>query len=98
MNQCYYLPEGMSAKIYAYHRYWTWTPGGIAGPQGYDTMMARMFAEQKISYYQSVPSLVEHLHMKSEIHHTRSSNRQSTTFIDPEYEGFPYAMEMGQTA
>ena len=85
MNQCYYLPAGMSTRLHRYyHDGWT---RRVEDPMGYDTMMAEMLKGER--YWVQVPSLVNHVVGKSAIDYRRAHTRQSTTFVDPELEGFP---------
>lgn len=90
MNQCYYLPSGVSRQIYDY--YWSadWqTKYAKDAPTGYDILMARLFQQQRRRYWLHVPSLVEHLITPSVINPKRPMRRQSLTFTDPEYQMFP---------
>lgn len=88
MNQCYYLPEGTSEHLVEFYSSAEWEARKIEHPSGYDVMMAHMFKLQRREYLVSVPSLVEHAVVVSEIHSTRSRFRQSTTFENPELRGY----------
>jgi GR25 family glycosyltransferase involved in LPS biosynthesis len=79
MNQCFYLPVGVSRELMEYCPEW-YAINYKEHPSGYDTMMGAYFAKAKRKYWNHVPSLVEHRIMKSLIHPSRSSKRQSTTF------------------
>ena len=77
MNQCFYLPAGVSGAILEYSKTW----GGYDKyPTGYDIMMADFFRLNKMKYWIQVPSLVQHKVIKSAINPKRSSKRQSITF------------------
>lgn len=77
MNQCFYLPKGMSADILKYMDSWGRYD---EHPTGCDTLMADYFKEHKIRYWNVVPNLVDHLPVKSRIDPRRSTKRQSLTF------------------
>ena len=77
MNQCFYLPAGMSRDILDYMDSW----GRYAEhPTGYDILMADFFKSRKIKYWNVCPNLVDHAQGKSRIDPRRSSKRQSFTF------------------
>lgn len=80
MNQCYYIPAGLSGQIAEYAPSWPRLPND---PIGFDLLMHDFFRERKIRIWQHVPSLVDHLEAKSLLG-PRSSKRQSTTFEDPD--------------
>ena len=77
MNQCFYLPAGMSKAILDYMDEWTRYD---EHPTGYDYLMADYFKIHKIKYWNVCPNLVDHLPVKSRINPKRSSKRQSFTF------------------
>lgn len=77
MGQCFYLPKGMSKKILAYKYTWKRIK---EHPTGLDTMVADYLKDNKLSYLNIVPNLVDHLPVKSLINPRRSSKRQSFTF------------------
>ena len=77
MNQCFYLPKGMSKELREYAKSW----GRYEEhPTGFDILMADFFKERKIKYWNVCPNLVDHKVMKSRIDPRRSSKRQSFTF------------------
>ena len=92
MNQCYYMPEGISEHLVEFYDSAEWQARKAEHPYGYDTMMAHMFKLQRRAYLVSVPSLVEHAKIVSAIDSRRSRFRQSTTFTEPELGGFPYEL------
>lgn len=78
MGQCFYLPRGMSRDILSYYE---------AGwkriqehPTGLDLMVADYLGDNRISYLNIVPNLVDHQPVKSLINPHRSTKRQSLTF------------------
>jgi len=77
MNQCFYLPKGMSADLLAYMNEWSRFD---EHPTGYDILMADYFKKNKIRYWNVCPNLVDHKVEKSRIDPRRSSKRQSLTF------------------
>ena len=77
MNQCFYLPSGMSRELLEYGKTWKRIK---EHPTGYDYLMADYFKEHKIKYWNVVPNLVDHFPMKSRINPRRSTKRQSFTF------------------
>lgn len=77
MNQCFYLPAGMSKALLDYMDDWSRYE---EHPTGYDILMADFFKERKISYWNVCPNLVDHKVEKSRINPRRSSRRQSLTF------------------
>ena len=77
MNQCFYLPAGMSRELRSYMDVW---PRYAEHPTGYDILMADFFKERKIKYWNVCPNLVDHKVEKSRINPRRSSKRQSFTF------------------
>lgn len=77
MNQCFYLPSGMSKALAEYKTTWKRIE---EHPTGYDILMADYFKERGIRYLNIVPNLVDHVECKSIINPRRSSKRQSFTF------------------
>ena len=77
MNQCFYLPPGMSKELLAYMDIWDRYE---EEPNAYDYLMADYFKEHKIKYWNVCPNLVDHLPVKSRINPRRSTKRQSFTF------------------
>lgn len=78
MNQCFYMPKDMHQEIIDF------VP--IANGLGYDvegtdTLIQAYLKYNKINYWLSVPSLVQHRQVKSAINPRRSSKRQSGTFV-----------------
>ena len=86
MNQCHYLPAGMSGKIHEYGKTWK---GLSEAPTADDWLMRDYFKEHKIKYYLHCPSLVEHASVYSQINRKRSRFRKSKTFTNPNYVNFP---------
>ena len=84
MNQCFYLPAGMSKALAEYKPTWKRIE---EHPTGYDLLMADYFKEHKISYLNIVPNLVDHIECKSIINPRRSSKRQSFTFGNKHLKG-----------
>lgn len=79
MNQCHYLPVGMSLSLLEYQRSGRW-PRAEEHPTGYDLMMADFFKERGLQYWLHVPSLVQHREGRSLIGASRARARQSGTF------------------
>lgn len=79
MNQCFYLPKGMSKDLREWAKTAVYTPDIVNGA-GYDILMANYFKEKKIKYLNWCPNLVDHMECKSIIDSRRSSKRQSLTF------------------
>jgi hypothetical protein len=77
MNQCFYLPKGMSKKLLKYMDEWTRYD---EEPNAYDYLMGDYFRLHKIKYWNVCPNLVDHKVQKSRINPRRSSKRQSFTF------------------
>lgn len=77
MNQCVYLPKGMSKELVEYRKTWKRIE---EHPTGTDVMVADFLGERKIKYLNWVPNLVDHMVGKSLINPKRSSKRQSLTF------------------
>jgi hypothetical protein len=80
-NQCWYAPPGLAPDLAAHLRAW---PARLDGrdPTGYDLAMADHFKANRIRYWISVPSLVQHRDMRSVINSRRPHGvlRQSRTF------------------
>ena len=77
MNQCFYLPKGMSKELLEYSKTW----GRYEEhPTGFDILMGDFFKKKKIKYWNVCPNLVDHKVCKSRINPRRSSKRQSLTF------------------
>lgn len=89
MNQCFYLPAGLSERLIDF--YWSpaWSKFHNSHPTGDDSMMAEMFRIERRKYLLFCPSLVDHQRTRSVVNPKRSSARQSLTFTDPEYQMFP---------
>lgn len=88
MNQCVYYPPGLGARLAEYYK----TQEDWIAREGigsYDTMMCKAFREWKYKFWIQVPSLVDHLVLRSEIDKRRSTKRQARVFLDPELSGFP---------
>lgn len=79
MNQCYYLPKGYASLLLEYAS--NWSRRYEAGAY-YDIMMDEFLRGRKEKYWIHVPSLVQHRDGKSMIHQSRSSKRQSKTFVN----------------
>lgn len=77
MNQCFYLPAGMSTELRSFMDVW-WRYD--EEPNAYDYLMADYFKGKKIKYWNVVPNLVDHKVQKSRIDPRRSTKRQSFTF------------------
>lgn len=77
MQQCYYLPKGMSESIYNFsNEYYNKTNDKYCPSDG---CMAEFFKRNKVKYWIHIPNLVDHRVAKSMIGN-RSSKRQSKTF------------------
>lgn len=77
MTQCFYLPGGVGAGLLEYEPTWTkQNPDEWA----YDLMLGDYLRSRKEKYWIVVPSLVNHLPIKSVTNPRRSSKRQSLTF------------------
>lgn len=81
MLQCTYLPAEYSALIRAYAPVW---PARKEHPTGCDTLIRDWLKARRERYWIHVPSLVDHLPVKSLIDPRRSTKRQSLTFEQPE--------------
>jgi hypothetical protein len=77
MNQCYYLPKGMASALLEYSD--TWTPERHKSGSGwdYDYLMADWLADNRMRYWRSLPSLVQHEAWTSAIDPRRRRNRQA---------------------
>jgi len=85
-NQTIYFPAGMAAALVKFSET---SARWENDPSGYDRVMADYMHENKIRYWNHVPSLSDHLPVTSAIDPRRSKHRRSTTFQDPETEGLP---------
>jgi hypothetical protein len=77
MNQCFYLPAGMSRDLLAYAPTWRRRE---EHPTGYDLMLADFLKDAGLLYWLHVPSLVQHMPWRSEINSRRSAVRASRTY------------------
>lgn len=74
----FYLPAGMADAADFLERW----PKRAAKPSWYDYALADYFSKHRRSYYNHVPSLVQHNRWKSSIDPRRgTTNRQSPTFV-----------------
>lgn len=80
MNQCTYYPAGFTTGLKDYHKIWSLTKRG-ENINAYDYMVSDYLRRLKKPYWLHVPSLVQHLEVKSMIDSRRSSKRQSKTFV-----------------
>jgi hypothetical protein len=87
MNQCFYLPAGMSKDLLEWSKTAVKKDGTLYSQgkdilvgAGCDTLMAYYFQAKKIKYLNWCPNLVDHQVCKSIIDPRRSSKRQSLTF------------------
>jgi hypothetical protein len=79
MLQCCHLPPGYSAELLAYYPHW---PRRHTEPGGPDVHIKDWLVHRGGErYWLHVPSLVQHLAVRSLIDPRRSSHRQSPTFI-----------------
>lgn len=78
MNQCHYLPAGLSRQIHE----WTegWQEQHPEHPSGTDAALADFLKVHKMRYWLRVPSLVQHENWRSAINERRPRTRQSPTF------------------
>jgi GR25 family glycosyltransferase involved in LPS biosynthesis len=81
MNQCFYLPEGMSKELRDWYVHWD---KKYIHPTGSDIMVCDFLRIKKQKYWIHCPSLVQHRSERSLINPRRSTKRQSKTFIDPD--------------
>ena len=81
MNQCTYLPQGLSGKLLEYSD--SWRPRHPEHPTGSDVMLRDYLRASRKPYWLHVPSLVQHREDVSNINPRRSKFRQSKTFVDP---------------
>ena len=79
MNQCTYFPAGYSSKVLAFSVSWS---RRSEHPTGTDLMVNDFLRARKEQHWIHVPSLVDHLPLRSEIG-KRSRGRRSLTFTDP---------------
>ena len=86
MNQCVYMPQGLSAQLADYYPFWQRKD---IHPTGYDLMMGDYFKTKNMRYWIHTPSLVDHAEVVSEIDRRRSSKRQAKLFLDPELTNYP---------
>ena len=85
-NQMVYYPAGMANKIAEYSMInFPWADD----PTGTDLCTAWYLRDSKLKYWNSCPSLAEHLPIVSAINAKRSRFRKSKTFRDPELNGLP---------
>lgn len=77
MNQCFYLPAGMSADLLVFLDNWDRIE---EEPTGCDYVIADYLKFNKIKYWNVCPNLVDHKPIKSRINPKRSTKRQSFTF------------------
>jgi hypothetical protein len=80
MTQCFYLPPDLGPAIAAFCPGWLQSKEGREHPTEYDRMMAAYLQSQRMTYWLSVPSLVQHHRWRSAINPRRTSVRQSRTF------------------
>lgn len=78
---CFYLPKGMSKEVKDYNAQWELDNESQMHGAPLDVALADYLKSKKLKYFINVPSLVEHLPIKSSIDKRRSSKRQSKTFI-----------------
>lgn len=79
MNQCTYFPRNYPSKVLEFSVRW---PRRSEHPTGTDLMVNDFLRARKEPHWIHVPSLVNHLPLRSEIGR-RSRGRQSLTFTDP---------------
>lgn len=77
MNQCVYYPKHYSSKILEFSKIWDRYD---TEPNATDYLIADWLKSKKESYWNHIPSLVEHRQVKSIINPRRSTKRQSKTF------------------
>lgn len=80
MHQCYYLPAGMSKKIYDFSIEFENECEQDEHISPNDLVTRYYFQRNKIKYWVHIPNLVDHRIAKSSIDSRRSSKRQSKTF------------------
>jgi GR25 family glycosyltransferase involved in LPS biosynthesis len=80
MHQCYYLPPGMSKKIFEFSKVFENECKQDEHISPNDLVTRYYFQRNKIKYWIHIPSLVDHRIAKSSIDSRRSSKRQSKTF------------------
>lgn len=81
MNQCVYMPKWFNQMLLKYSDTWLKSERGKNNPTAYDYMMGDMLSKIGQTYILYQPSLVQHMEMKSRITPTRSTKRQSKTFV-----------------
>lgn len=86
-NQCLYYPAGMGKALLEYAD--SHPEIFKKDPTGYDRCTAFYMQNNKMKYWNHVPSLVDHLPVESLIDPRRSRFRVATTFIDPEMNAYP---------
>jgi hypothetical protein len=78
-NCCIYFPKGYAASIRRYYDVW---PAKTAEGKshGYDILIQDWLEHYRLSFWQQVPSLVQHREGVSSINPKRNPSRQSKTF------------------
>jgi len=77
MGQCFYLPKGIAKEMLEYSKIW----GRFEEhPTGLDILIADYLGDNRLKYFNFVPSLVQHHEVESIINPKRSKKRQSITF------------------
>ena len=89
-NLCAYYPAGFAAGVLKHYSIWG---DREKHPTGTDLMVADYLHSLKLNYWQVVPSLVDHAVTVSEIDRRRPRSRESTTFTEPELDGYPLTKE-----
>tara|TARA_R100000030_G_C3234266_1_gene119000 strand:+ start:462 stop:1088 length:627 start_codon:yes stop_codon:yes gene_type:complete len=93
-HQCVYFPAGMASKIFAFSRQDAYTD--YSSPRCYSDVLTQDYlAQNRIKYWVSIPSLVDHLPDVSVVNAKRSKagiRRQARVFYDPEPKGCPEAL------
>ena len=90
-HQCVYFPPGMASQILAFSRqnaYTDWT-----SPRSFSDVLTQDYLSQnRIKYWVSIPSLVDHLPDVSMVNSKRSKTgikRQARVFLNPESQNCP---------
>jgi len=78
-NCCVYFPKGYAAAILKYSDTW-WPANKQKNPTGLDTIIADFLKQNKLGYWNQVPSLVQHRDGVSAINPRRPNLRISKTF------------------
>lgn len=78
MNQCHYLPAGTAQEVYRHTEDWAEKHPTLA--TGMDSALRDWLVATRRGYWLSVPSLVNHRQLRSEINPKRSTRRQATRF------------------